>query len=283
MNGDYSGAFAYPTGPPPKCPQTWRQEFVDPDCPLIANASSDLVIFPYVALGCLGLFATLHLIHRLIAARRLHEAPVLVTARASAARASRADGAGDPLEESSYGLDFSEGLTIRGYRGTPLGTAALLSVGVYCVMLLYCYLVIFIDVYYECDWKGFWNSQCFSGSWPVFGTYDLNSNAFWVVWVVQLFSCGAVVLCKDQIRDYCRVPCETRHATHASVKSPPVETCDQPHNPVLPVRVARAVERKLRELRGESATWETVPVQRLGDLKFIDYHCARYILRDGAF
>ena len=173
VKSDYGGAFAYPTGPPPKCAQTLEKEFVDPDCPLITGPASPLVIPCYVVLGCLGLFVTLHLLHRLIATRRLGPlnrlTSVLVPARATVSRASRADGAGDPHDDTAYGLDFSDGLTVQGYRSTWLGTAALWSVGLYVVILLYCYLVIIVDVYHKCQWNGFWNSQCFSGDWPVFG------------------------------------------------------------------------------------------------------------------
>ena len=103
------------------------------------------------------------------------------------------------------------------------------------------------------------------------------------MWIVQLASCSLIVLNRDHLRDYARVPCEPRHATHASVKVPPVERGDRPHNPTLLVKFAREVEAWLRALRGDVSEWETVPVQRAGAHKYIDYHSARYVLRDGAF
>jgi len=190
------------------------------------------------------------------------------------------------------------------------GPAALVSCFGFFVMLLCSILVVLIGVYINCEWNGFWNSQasnsppprphhlhltstspppqCFEGEFPVFGNYQSNANAFWVVWVVQAPTCALVVLMKDVLRALFGVPCVAAAAPPASVRCPPLGQADLPHTPSAMVRAARAARAKLAELRlqlGHSTAWQTVLVQTTpdGKYRFIDFHCARYVLRDGGF
>lgn len=106
------------------------------------------------------------------------------------------------------------------------------------------FLVIVVDVYLDCQFKGI-DNLCNYGSWPIFGSYDTNAEYFFVVWVLSTLWYLGIVIFRDQIRGWFMLPCSMSDATHMYIWSRDIITSD---NEILFEEVSIFVK-WLRELR----------------------------------
>ena len=125
--------------------------------------------------------------------------------------------------------------------------------------------------------------MCFYGSYPIFGNYARNSTAFFVIWCCSLLSYAQLLLVKDRLRNFFRVPCDaSEHATHVSIALPPGAAPQLPPDPLRIVRLARRLAARFAPAARKR--WQTVPVRRTASgAAYVEFRCARYMLRHGSF
>lgn len=266
-------AFAFPSGPAPHCPlkegapDTFLGILEDPTCPGIHSADSPFLILPWVCIGLALLLGAAHLVQR---------------KWGEGGQAGDMDSelptAKDPATAELANLVFSETLEVESFRRSYLGTGAKYSLFSFYLSLVYMYFIVILDVYIDCELNS-WNAMCFFGSYPISGNYNRSSVILYSTWVVVLVTYSHLLIYKEVLPNWYRLPCKARDATHLAVKAPVMEKERHVFNPSSIVLAYRRIT-NFRKSDKVAIAWETIPVLTTEDgLKYVDYRCSRFVLK----
>ena len=264
----------FPTGPAQHCPldpeakETYFGTFEDPECPVVHSAGSGLFVAVYCITACAVIFTLLHAIHR----------------RHRFRREARALGVGDAEAGSREGalrVAFGEDMQAQGFHSSRLGTVALVALGCFYAQWLGLYLVVLVDYYWECELTGL-NNMCFYGSYPIFGNYNRNSTVLFGTWLCSLAAYSHLLVYSARLRNFYRLPCAVEAAQHVAILLPPEADSVVVPRPRWLVRQKRRLQARLGEARPRR--WHTAPLHRAASgTAYVEFRCARYVLRDGRF
>ena len=264
----------FPTGPAQHCPtdtkakESYFGTFEDPECPVVHSGGSGLFVAVYCITACAIVFTLLHAIHRRHRFRR--EARSL---GGGDAEAGRRDGA--------LRVAFGEDMQAQGFQSSRLGSVALVALGCFYAQWLGLYLVVLVDYYWECELTGL-NNMCFYGSYPVFGNYSRNSTVLFGTWLCSLAAYSHLLIYSARLRNFYRLPCAVEAAQHVAILLPPEADSIVVPRPRWLVRQQRRLQARLGESRPRR--WHTAPLHRAASgAAFVEFRCARYVLRDGRF
>ena len=265
----------FPTGPAQHCPtdskakESYFGTFEDPECPVVHSADSGLFVAVYCITAGAIIFTLLHAIHRRHRFRR--EARSL--GGGGDAEAGRRDGA--------LRVAFGEDMQAQGFQSSRLGSVALVALGCFYAQWLGLYLVVLLDYYWECELTGL-NNMCFYGSYPVFGSYNRNSTVLFGTWLCSLAAYSHLLVYSSRLRNFYRLPCAVEAAQHVAILLPPEADSIVVPRPRWLVRQQRRLQARLGESRPRR--WHTAPLHRAASgAAFVEFRCARYVLRDGRF
>lgn len=204
------------------------------------------------------------------------------------------EGSGKPSQhvQSSQVMTDLQGrsLIFKGYVNSKLGTLVWLFVPLTSLVLVLLYAIIVYDYYAGCEWK--WPDQlCYIGKFPLFGSYEVNSHVFLILWCVGILWFAILIWGSGgRMGNAFRLPSPLLQAKYVHVAVQ--EQRDSIHSGYS--RILRARERLgrflvrvlgLRDLPGglfslSGKTGNTVLLQtdhQLG-LRFIEFRCVRYML-----
>ena len=117
----------------------------------------------------------------------------------------------------------SSGVRCVPYRDSALGRLCFRLVCATSALWMALYLAVLLDFYWGCQWRGV-DALCFFGSYPLSGSYEANSVAFVALWLLCLVWYGALLACKQRVRNWFRVPCSPRDAQFVWVWVPQVRS-----------------------------------------------------------
>lgn len=264
----------FPTGPAqhcsadPEAKPSFLGSFEDPECPVIHSADSGLFVAVYCITACAIIFTLLHAIHRRHRFRR--ESHSLGDADAEAGRL------GGALRAA-----FGEDMQAQGFQSSKLGSVALVALGCFYVQWLGLYLVVLFDYYWDCELTGL-NNMCFYGSYPIFGSFNRNSVVLFGTWCCSLAAYSHLLVFSSGLRNFYRLPCAVEAAQHVAILLPPEAEAIVVPRPRWLVRQQRRLRASLGEARPRR--WHTAPLHHAASgAAFVEFRCARYVLRDGRF
>ena len=264
----------FPTGPAQHCPtdskakESYFGTFEDPECPVVHSAGSGLFVAVYCITACAIIFTLLHAIHRRHRFRR--EARSLGGADAEAGR-----------RDGALMIAFGEDMQAQGFQSSRLGSVALVALGCFYAQWLGLYLVVLVDYYWECELTGL-NNMCFYGSYPVFGSYNRNSTVLFGTWLCSLAAYSHLLIYSARLRNFYRLPCAVAVAQHVAILLPPEADAIVVPRPRWLVRQQRRLKARLGESRPRR--WHTASLHRAASgAAYVEFRCARYVLRDGRF
>jgi hypothetical protein len=113
------------------------------------------------------------------------------------------------------------------------------------------------------------DSLCFYGTYPLSGGYMYNGGFFFAYWLVSLFFFGLLILVKEKVRNFFRVPCSAREAEHIWLWVPLEEEVQMKSATPL-VALLRAAKRATATKHGYEVTapvLTTVPGTRYFELQ----------------
>ena len=159
------------------------------------------------------------------------------------------------------GGDYS--LRFRGYRAHWLGTLCYAACCGVSLQFLALYVTILVDYYAGCQVRSI-DNLCFYGTHFLFGSYDANGLAFFVIWCASVIWYTGWVLCKGRVINWFRLPlADLRAARWVGVWAPEhAEVLTQCASPL--VLWFRRVKRGLTPA-GARGHWKTVPIEGGGD------------------
>ncbi len=150
-------------------------------------------------------------------------------------------------------------LKFRGYRSHWLGSACYALCCAVSLQFLALYITILVDFYMGCQVRSI-DNLCFYGNHFLFGSYDANGLAFFVIWCASVVWYTGWVLCKGRVINWFRLPVSDLRAAHwAGVWAPDhAEVLTQYASPLL--LWFRRVKRALTPPKARGH-WKTVPIE----------------------
>ncbi|KAG0585432.1 hypothetical protein KC19_2G011200 [Ceratodon purpureus] len=115
-------------------------------------------------------------------------------------------------EEVHVELEGDREFLITGFTWTYFGEFCYFLSCLVSLHWIALYVLILVDTYNKCEVGGI-DNLCFFGNNVIFGTYELNSKVFFVVWWLSTFWFTAWVLNKGRVHNFFRVPCDLSRAT----------------------------------------------------------------------
>ena len=150
-------------------------------------------------------------------------------------------------------------LKFRGYQAHWLGRLCYALCCAISLQFLALYITILVDFYMDCQVRSI-DNLCFYGNHFLFGSYDANGLAFFVIWCASVVWYTGWVLCKGRVINWFRLPVpDLRAARWVGVWAPDhAEVLTQYASPL--VLWFRKVKRALTPARARGH-WKTVPIE----------------------
>lgn len=232
------GTYSYPDGPD-SC------EGVSGKCPKISSPTDSSLIVLYCFWGLSASLFVLFAIYRYYRSKSYtgRDSEVVRTTRMSnalsATKASFSHHPGDevisslhsdgptngrnsllPEENPEAKYDSTDPTSILQipYKVDTFGTICYSLVNLISVSWLLIFLVIIVDVYLDCQFRGV-DCLCNYGSWPIFGNYDTSAEYFFATWCLSSVWYLGIVVYRDQLRGWFMLPSSVSEATHMYIWS----------------------------------------------------------------
>jgi cation-transporting ATPase 13A3/4/5 len=117
------------------------------------------------------------------------------------------------IDDSVY---ENEDILIIPYQSNTLGDIVNIIINLNSLSLVMILLICIIDYYNDCQFEGI-DNLCFFGNNPIFGSYDKNTNFFFAGWILSLFWFATLLVFKNEISVFIKLPCAPAEATHVHV------------------------------------------------------------------
>eukprot|EP00658_Telonema_sp_P-2_P012704 TRINITY_DN14834_c0_g1_i2.p1 TRINITY_DN14834_c0_g1~~TRINITY_DN14834_c0_g1_i2.p1 ORF type:complete len:1308 (+),score=380.72 TRINITY_DN14834_c0_g1_i2:208-4131(+) len=276
----------YPTGPT-SCT-------ADPTCsPKIATPGSSAPVVFYSFWACAACTMLLFWIYKkLWVARRHRETGALRTSLATTSAENNGEVELNDItispktEDSGVARLTSDGtnsemadVTLLGYKENSFGSICAGVVYLVSAVWLVIFLLIMVDQYNDCQLESI-DNLCFYGDYPLFGSYDTNSEYMFTVWILCIPWYVFMVEKGIYLRNWFRMPVELDDADLVLVSA-----SMSAERMVVNAGSILTLWLKFRKKFASALVHaQTVPVITTPEgIKYIEFECKRFVLLNGQF